>query len=137
MAKKKLYLADHMNRKGFSHTDVVNGAPVSFRTLRRMMDGEEFYVSTLKKVCEFIGIDYEDVWVHPDQLSHAPPGKKEVPIDNLPNEPNATILGHRLNESQRRALKYMIEGFKEELENELHPQRLKDAQRPREVKKTK
>lgn len=121
--RKQHYLAAWMERKGFSNTDIVEGAPVSFRTLRRIIDGEEFYVSTMKKICEYIGIPYEQVWIHPNEFVHAhsppgPPGhgKKEPPdLATIPEDPDANIMGVPLTPAQRRALKYMIDGFKEEL----------------------
>lgn len=123
MAKQpKLYILEHAKRRGLDLMDIAKGAPVAPKTLRRMQDGEEFYASTLRKICDFIGIPYEWAFLAPtdEMYAHAPPappGKKVNPIDEIYEDPNATIMGVPLTPSQRRYLRSMIETFKEELKN--------------------
>lgn len=50
-------LKDEMKKKGLTQLDIVRGANVAPRTIKRLLDGENVTLDVVQRVADFIGMD--------------------------------------------------------------------------------
>lgn len=50
-------LKEEMKEKGLTQLDIVRGANVAPRTIKRLLDGENVTLDVVQRVADFIGMD--------------------------------------------------------------------------------
>lgn len=50
-------LKEILKEKGMTQIDIVRGADVAPRTVRRMLDGENVSLDTVQRIADFLGVD--------------------------------------------------------------------------------